>query len=135
MRIHLVLPADALEGADHFGAEPAQLPVVGGRQALDDLLAPGGEAEVNFAAIVGGGFPDDGGPAHELIDDAHRAVVPDLELLGQVADGNLAAGGAGADGKKRLVLVGRQVLGAKEVFAEAKKSPHLITKCGQGLKI
>jgi hypothetical protein len=32
-------------------------------------------------------------------------------------------------------LVGRQVLGAKEVFAEAKKSPHLITKCGQGLKI
>jgi hypothetical protein len=129
------LLANTLEGADHFRAEAAQLPVVRGRQTLDDLLAPGGEAEVNFAAIVEGGFTHDCGPAHELIDDADRAVVADLELLGEVTDGNLATRGASTDGKKGLVLVGSQVLRAKEIFAKAKKSPHLITKCGQGLKI
>jgi len=105
------------------------------RQTLDDLFAFLGEGEEDFAAIIRRDLTDDGGAGDELIDNADGTVVPDLQLLREVADGEFAIGGRGANGEQGLILVRGQVFGDEEVFAETQESPYLITERGEGLKV
>jgi len=131
----LFLRRNALKRLDDLGAEPAQFLVMGGCQALDDFLTFWREREKDFATIVRGDLAYDRGAEDQLIDDADGAVVADLQLLGEVADGEAPLGGGSANGQERLILVRGQVLGTEEVFAETQKSPHLVAERGQGLKV
>jgi len=106
-----------------------------GGEALDEVLTLGGEGEEDFAAVIGGDFADDGGALDQLIDDADGAVMADLQLLGEVANRELAIAGGGADGEQGLVLVRGEVFGNQQVFAEAQKFSQLIPESGEGLKI
>jgi len=110
-----------VEGVDHLRAELAERIAVRRGQALDEFVALRSEVKEDLAAVIRGHFADYRGAGDELIDDADGAVVPDLQLLREIANRELsvAIAGAGADCQKSLILVWSKVFGAEEVFAEA----------------
>lgn len=59
--------------------------------ALNDLPAFGSEGEQDFSAILRGDLADHDGASDELFDDANGAVMPHLQLFGEVPNGERAA--------------------------------------------
>ncbi len=104
-------------------------------EPLDQFLALVRQGEEDFAAIIGGNLAYHRLAHDQLVDDADGAVVPDLELFGQVSHGEFALRGGGADGQEGLVLVWGEVFGAKKIFAETEELPHLVAEGGECLKV
>jgi len=124
------LRGKALEDLDHLWREPRELSMMRRSEALDQFFALLGESEEDFAPVRGSDHADDSIAKDELVNNADRAVVADLQLLSEVADGELAFGGGSSDGQECLVLVRGEVLRVKQVFAEAKELSDLIPKSG-----
>jgi hypothetical protein len=135
MRQRLTLRAEALESGDHLRREPAQFIPVGRGEALHQFFALFREGEEDFPAVIRGDLADHGLAQDQLVDDADSAVMPDLQLLGQVADRELPMEGGSANGEQGMILVRSEVFGAKEVFAEAEEFPYLVTEGGESLEV
>ena len=61
-------------------------------EALDQFFALLGESEEDFAPVRGSDHADDSIAKDELVNNADRAVVADLQLLSEVADGEFLHG-------------------------------------------
>ena len=75
------------------------------RKPPDQFLALFRECQEDLAPVIGSHFPHDGLAQNELIDNADRAVVPNLQLLCQIADRQSPLLGGRLNGKERLILV------------------------------
>ena len=60
-----------------------------GCETGDQFLSLGSKGEEDLAAVVRRDLSNDGSTGDELVDNADGAVVTDLKLLGEVADGEL----------------------------------------------
>jgi hypothetical protein len=78
---------EPLKRLDDFRGEACQFLVVWGRQAPDQFLPLLGEGEEDLAAIMRRHFTYNDAAIDELIDNAYCAMVADLQLLREVADG------------------------------------------------
>lgn len=127
--------ADALDGLGELGAEADQFGFMEGREAVNDVEAFSGKCEEDFAAVVGGDLADNGLVADELIDDANRAMVADLQLLGQIANGEFAIVAISPYGEERLVLVGRKAFGNQQILAIAQELADDVAESRHGLVV
>lgn len=125
---------DARQGIDDLRAEPAKLLMVRRGQPLDQLIPLWRQAQENLPPVIRRDLPHHRGSCNQLVHDAHRAVMPHLHLLRQIADGKFSVRGRCSDREQRLVLIRRQILGAQQVFAETEELANLISKRGERLE-
>ena len=71
----------------------------------------------------------------ETIDEFYRRVVPDLQTLGQGANGDLPSQAASLDGQKRLMLLRLDAGRARRFFAEIQKAANFVAQVGKRLVI
>jgi len=57
--------------------------------------------------------------------------MPDLETLGEFADGRFHCGSKPANRKQQLVLLRLEPRGSSRPFTEAEEAPDLVPKLGQ----
>ncbi len=67
----------------------------------------------------------------QAIDQAHGAVMPDLETLGERAHGRRRTWWETSDHQQELMLLGFEILGASNLLAEVQKATNLIAKLCQ----
>ena len=85
----------------------------------------------HLAAILLAGLPRDVSQLLQPVYQFHRAVMFQLQPLGQFADGRRGAVRQTLDGQQQLVLLGLHAGGPHLLLAEAEKSPDLIAEFGQ----
>jgi len=71
----------------------------------------------------------------QTIDQLDRAVMLDLQPLGQRSNGCSLAAGQAFHRQQRLMLLRFQTCGARCFFAEIEKSPDLVAKLPQSLNV
>lgn len=125
--------------------------------ACDQLIQNGGQAvqlyqvcrsELGEDPITLGGQPDPdqprvaavGDPAHEAsglrpVDELDRAVVPQQQIVGEVADGRRLATRVALDGDQKLVLYVRQAGRPGLVLAPPLEPAQAVTKRQQVLEV
>lgn len=91
------------------------------------------QPDANLPAVDFGAVTADQPGLGQAVDQAHHAVMPELQPLGQIAHGRLAS--RRFEGQKQLVLDGFQAGLPRRIFAKAQKAADLITKFGQSLVI
>jgi hypothetical protein len=69
----------------------------------------------------------------EPIDEFDRAMMRELEPLGQSADGRFPSLRQPLHGKEQLMLLGFKARSTRSLFAEAEKAAKLIAKFGERL--
>ena len=74
-------------------------------EPVEHALAAGAQPDEDLPAIGGAAVPRDQAGLLQAVDQLHRAVVPEEEPAGQLADGGRPLAG-GANGEQELVLPG-----------------------------
>jgi hypothetical protein len=91
-------------------------------QATQLLGTSSRQSEPDAAVIVAVALATDEPGALSAVDEADGAVVPEQELLGDVADGRPAAIRVAADDQEELMLSGRQPDDLGLLFAPAQEA-------------
>ena len=100
-----------------MGGQAAQLLEVARREDPEPALARGREAQPDHPPVMRIGDPADQAGRLRPVRQAHRAVVPHVEVRGDLADGGAGRVGMSPYGQQQLVLGGRQPTGAGLVLA------------------
>jgi len=77
---------------------------VGGGEALQALLAAGGEHDPHGPGVLGVGPAQDQPGGHGPVDQLDGAVVAHQQVAGDLPDGGAARVGVPTDGQQQLVL-------------------------------
>jgi len=112
-------------------ANAAQLLLMRRGKFLQRLLAPLRQCEIYLAAIGTVVFAHDKTLFYEAVDQPDRAVMTDLQALGQFFDRNLPPRRQTFDGEQSLVLLRRHPRAMRCFLAEAEKLPERITQVCQ----
>jgi hypothetical protein len=115
--------SQSLPHARELASQTFELFEMQSRQSLKSLCAGRGEAQPDHPVILL--VP---GPAYQAIristvDETHRAVVAQQQVVGHLANGWALGIAVPSDGKQQLVLSGRQAGGARLLFAPPLKVP------------
>lgn len=108
-----------------------QLRPVSGRKFFENAFADARQLKINLPVILRIARPDDEVFLREPISEAHGAVVPDLEALGQFTHGNKIPTREALDREQCLMLLRGKTRFFGSVFAKAKKLPQRIAELGQ----
>ena len=77
---------------------------MGGGQLVQPVLAVGGEADAGEAAVAAVAPPFDQPAGFGAVDQLDRAVRPQQQVAGQVADGRAGLPAVALDGQQQLML-------------------------------
>jgi len=134
-RIFLSRFPEGIEQTAEFGAELAQFAPVGGGEALDQRFAAAGEADFHPAAVGDRGLAADELALRQPVHQAYRAVVPQVEALGQFADRDVIAAGKALDRQQGLVLLRLQAGRLRRVLTEVEKTAQGKAQGGEQLVV
>src|SRR5262245_45194305 len=93
------------EGPPERRGHRGQLGQMGDGQGPEHGLALAGESDQDLTAIIAARRAAHEPTRHEAIDETDRAVVADLESLGQSADGRNSTGGQPLQSEERLMVL------------------------------
>jgi hypothetical protein len=99
--------------------------------SAQDRLALLGEPHDDLSSVRGMAPPLDETALLQAIDQAHGAVMPNLEALGECAHGRGHARWETGNHQQELMLLGLEIRGASNLLAEMKEPTNLVAKLGQ----
>ena len=100
-------------------------------QGAKRTFARRGQANEDFAAILGGGFADDGAVIGQAIDQLDRAVMTNLKAIGEFGNGRELSRRQAFDREEELMLLRLDSMGSGGFFAIAEEFPDLVAEFGQ----
>lgn len=123
-------------------SHPTQFLSVSRRKRFQELFTASCQSKADHPVIPLVGFPPGQPLCNKTASEFDRAVMADLQALGEFADRDLIPARKPFDGQQRLVLLGRQSGCARAFFAKmkelaqgvAKRSQRLILRLGDFLK-
>jgi hypothetical protein len=111
--------------------ESMELRAVGVGKLFEDGLAAWTEREPHPAAIILGRHAPGVSLGDQSVDKSDCAVMPDLQRLRQLADGNSFTAREALDGEESLMALGRDAGRSRRLFAEAQEPPQRIAESGE----
>jgi hypothetical protein len=118
------------QGADEGGATLAEFSVMVKGELAEDSLAPGGERNQDLSAILASNVAPHQAGGRKAVDEFDRAVVPDLEPFGELADAGTRAFGQTLQSQHELMLPWLEAGITSRLLAEMKEAAKLITNFG-----
>lgn len=115
------------------GAELTEFLKVDGGQALDHLLAMAGETQFHAASVRRRRGAAEKPAAHQPVNQADRAVVPNLEVVSEFSDERVLAAREPFQNEQGLMLLHGESCAAGGLFAEVQKDPQRVADGGQRL--
>ena len=112
-----------------------QFGVVNARKPLELFDAFGCQPHPDLAAVSALANPFGQMASRQPIDQPHRAMVPDEQSIGQLADGGAVAGAPRLNCQKHLMLLRLKPFNACGLLAEVEESTDLVTKFGENVEI
>src|SRR5262245_10061443 len=109
-----------------LGAEVAQLPQVHRGKPRNHAIAGAGEVEFDPTAVTRRARPSQQAPLHEPVDEAHCAVMTEVQASGEFADRCMGAAGKALERQERLMLLRREPGAARGLLAEVEKAPQFV---------
>src|SRR4051812_2175691 len=113
---------------EEFGPAPPQLVPMLERKPPEERLGPRREGEQHLPAILTPRRPPDETLAGQPVDQAHRAVVAELEVPGEGADGRGPFRWKGLEGQQPLSLLRGQPRLPRRLRAEGEESPDEVAE-------
>jgi len=101
-----------------------------GSQSVEELGSAGRHPDEDAPAVGRVATPFHQAGALAPVDEAHRALMEDLQPIGQLRDGGGAARGA-ADEEKELVLGRRNPCPSGDLSGRPEKPPHGVPPVGK----
>lgn len=108
---------------------------MGGGQALQEAFAPRGELHQRLATVGHIAHAANESARLHAIDELDRAVVPELEALGQRAHVRAHPFRHALHGEQQLMLLRLEPRLTTGALAEAEEAPQLIAELGQRLVV
>lgn len=112
-----------------------QFVLVGKRKAPKQLFSPRSHLNQHLASISIATASCRESSLDQAVHQFHRAVMPDLEPLGESPNRRPLSLGEAFDGKQELVLLRFEAGGPRFSFAEGEKAPDLMPELSQGFVV
>src|SRR5690242_19810219 len=101
------------------------------RKLVQQYLTTLSEFDENLATVLVAVTPPYHSADHQPIDEFHRAVVPQTQLLRESGDSGTRAAGQAFYGKQKLMLVRFDAFGTGSFFAEMQELPNAAPELGE----
>jgi len=99
------------------------------------FLACARQSDQHASAVVGGAEANQKTAFHQPVDQLDRAVMAELQPLGEGADSRRSAARQAFQSEQQLMLLRLDAGALRGRVAEAQKAPDLIAKLGQSAEV
>jgi hypothetical protein len=132
---HERLGDDCFQCSHERRPHAAQLVPVGQRKAPKPLFSPRSHPNQHLASINIATVPCRESSLDQAVHQFHRAMMPDLQSLGESPNRRPLCSRQALDGKQELVLLRLDTSGPRFALAEGEEATDLMPKLGQGLVV